>query len=323
MGWDGWGLRNTLPTQVGGHIIRVLTFIFGVALVLGLVVSACSSGGGDGGAAAQTEPDAPPPAAAVDGDVEAEPADGPAGQADTDADEGSADDGAPVDADASPAEVDESGDADAEADAEDDRADEEVVEEEVETRDRANLLLQVSEFSQTSPAVDVAEIPQRPDDFADYGRVALPWLQTRASVEAIVPLFVAWGMPPVSGGFRLNLVDTDGDALLPDDGRSTVVIIYTDPPSADRVTGYSNLVVYEPLPEAPGRFQIVYDHDQIEQSFGAEFGRTGIVVTSVADVNADGLRDISFEELICDGTGCTRLRYVLSNTGDGFLRVSN
>jgi hypothetical protein len=290
-------------------------------LTLGLLVSACSSGG-DGGAAAQTEPEPTPPAAEVDGEVEAEPDDDPAGQTQAQADEGSADDAAAVEADAPPAEADDAADepedADIEAEAED-----EVVEEEAETRDRANLLLQPSEFLQTSPAVDVAEIPQRPADFAEYGRVALPWLQTRTSVEAIVPLFVAWGMPRVSGGFRLNLVDTDGDALLPDDGRSTVVIIYTDPPTADRVTGYSNLVVYEPLPEAPGRFQLVYDHDQVEQLFEAEFGRTGIVVTSVADANGDGLPDISFEELICDGTGCTRLRYVLSNTGDGFLRVSN
>jgi hypothetical protein len=82
-------------------------------------------------------------------------------------------------------------------------------------------------------------------------------------------------------------------------------------------------VVYEPLIDAPGRSRIVYDHAQVEQSFGAELGRTGIVVTSVADVNGDGLRDISFEELICDGTGCTRLLYVLSNTGDGFQRILN
>ena len=73
--------------------------------------------------------------------------------------------------------------------------------------------------------VDVEDIPPWPDDFADFARVALPRLQTRTSVEAIVPLFVAWAMPPVSGGFRLNLVDTDGNTVLPDEGRSTIVII--------------------------------------------------------------------------------------------------
>jgi hypothetical protein len=297
--------------------------IFGVALLLALVIGACSGGDGDGGQAAQAELDPTPPAADIDGDIDAEPYTVPeGGAAGQDGDQGSADADAPVDAEEPPAEVDEPEDADADQDAEADEPapDADTEEEPAETRDRTDLLLQPSEFAQTSPAVDVEGIPPRPDDFADFGRVALPWLQTRTSVEAIVPLFVAWGMPPVSGGFRLNLVDTDGDALLPNDGRSTVVIIYTDPPG-DRATGYSNLVVYGPLPEAPGRFRIVYDHDQVEQSFGAEFGRTGIVVTSVADVNADGLRDISFEELICDGTGCTRLRYVLSNTGDGFQRV--
>ena len=48
---------------------------------------------------------------------------------------------------------------------------------------------------------------------------------------------------------------------------------------------------------------------------------SGISVSEAGDVNGDGLRDISFEELICDQMGCTRLRYVLSKTGEGFLRV--
>ncbi len=188
-------------------------------------------------------------------------------------------------------------------------------------RDPADLRLTPSEFPQPDPSEAVDVVPFRPEAFSDYGGVALRWLQGRTSVDAILPLFLAWRMPPVGDGARLNLVDTDGDALLPDDGRSAIVIVYTDPPTADRATGFSNLVVYEPLPDQPGRFRIVYDHDLVEQSFGATAGRTGIVVTSVGDVNDDGHRDISFQELVCDATGCRRVNYVLSNEADHYRRV--
>ncbi len=188
-------------------------------------------------------------------------------------------------------------------------------------RDPADLRLTPSEFPQPDPSEAVDVVPFRPEAFSDYGGVALRWLQGRTSVDAILPLFLAWRMPPVGDGARLNLVDTDGDALLPDDGRSAIVIVYTDPPTADRATGFSNLVVYEPLPDQPGRFRIVYDHDLVERSFGATAGRTGIVVTSVGDVNDDGHRDISFQELVCDATGCRRVNYVLSNEADHYRRV--
>ncbi|MCZ6707473.1 MAG: hypothetical protein O7A71_05970, partial [Chloroflexi bacterium] len=111
-------------------------------------------------------------------------------------------------------------------------------------RDPADLRLTPSEFPQPDPSEAVDVVPFRPEAFSDYGGVALRWLQGRTSVDAILPLFLAWRMPPVGDGARLNLVDTDGDALLPDDGRSAIVIVYTDPPTADRATGFSNLVVY-------------------------------------------------------------------------------
>ncbi len=188
-------------------------------------------------------------------------------------------------------------------------------------RDPADVRLTPSEFAQPSPSGAVEVVPFRPEAFSDYGSAALPWLQGRTTVDAIIPLFLAWRMPPVGDGARLHLVDTDGDAILPDDGRSAIVIVYTDPPTAERATGFSNLVVYEPLPDQPGRFRIVYDHNLVEQSFGAKSGRTGIVVTSVSDVNGDSHRDISFQELVCDATGCRRVNYVLSNEADHYRRV--
>lgn len=186
-------------------------------------------------------------------------------------------------------------------------------------RDRSNLLIAPEEFPQPDPATTASEIPPRPQRFADFARVALPWLQGRTSVDAIVPLFESWRLPPVRDGVRLHLVDTDGDARLPDDGRSAIVIVFTDPPTEERSTGWSNLVVYEPLPDRPGRFRLAYDHDAVEQALGAPPGRTGVVVTTVYDVTADGLPDIAFEEFICDASGCRTERYVLSRE-DGHYR---
>lgn len=210
-------------------------------------------------------------------------------------------------------------DVDADVEADVDAADEPPAPPNTETPDEtvppepAGLLIRPSQFPQPSSFATLDIIPRRPDAFSDYGRVAIPWLQGRITVEDILPLFEAWRMPPVSGGFRLNLVDTNGDAVFPGDGRSAIVIVYTDPPTADIATGFSNLVVYEPLGGSPGAFRIVYDHDHFEQSLGATFGRSGIAVTAVTDANGDGLRDISFEELICNNEGCRRISYVLSN----------
>ncbi len=50
-------------------------------------------------------------------------------------------------------------------------------------------------------------------------------------------------------------------------------------------TGFSNLVVYEPLGGSPGAFRIVYAHDYFEQFLGATFGRSGIAGTAVTPVS--------------------------------------
>ena len=183
------------------------------------------------------------------------------------------------------------------------------------------ILTGPSVFAQPDPEATVEEIPDRPAAFADYGSVALPWLQGRMTVADIVPIFEAWGSPPVAGGSRLNLVDTNADALAPGDGRSALVIVWTDPATFGADLAGSNLVVYEPLLDTPGRFRIAYDHNALKAIAGEPATSVGIAVRLVEDVTGDLLRDISFEEVICDDGGCTTVSYVLSNEGDGYRRT--
>ena len=179
-----------------------------------------------------------------------------------------------------------------------------------------------SNFPQPNPTVTETDVPTRPDAFADFGATALSWLQTRTSVDAILPLFESWGMPSVAGGFRLHLVDTNHDALAPGDGRSSLVIVFTDPVTVGVGAVVSNLVVYDPLLDAPGQYRIAYDHNGIQDLREPRMGPTeGIVVRSVLDVTGDGARDISFEEVTCVDGGCTSRAYVLSSEGDGYRRT--
>ena len=188
--------------------------------------------------------------------------------------------------------------------------------------DMAKLRIVADDIPQPELAAAVADVPVRPSEFAAYGLIALPWLQGQTSVAAIIPIFEAWGMPSVAGGSRLNLVDTNGDARAPDDGLSTLVIIYTDPASFGAAQVRSNLVVYEPLPDDPGRFRLAYDHNYIQATLGGLPPSHDIVVTGVDDVTGDQLRDISFQETVCDDAGCQTVSYVLTIDGDGYLRTT-
>ena len=161
-------------------------------------------------------------------------------------------------------------------------------------------------ITQPGPDVTVEEVPAQPADFATYGPDALPWLQDRSEVDEIVPLFSEWFMPPVAGGDRLNLVDTDLDSL------SSVVIIYTNPQSTLVTTG-SNLVIYDPIPDRPERYRVAYDHNL---ATGEE--AQDIVVLRVTDLTGDGLRDITFSEEFCGASTCTTSFHVLVRSGSGY-----
>ncbi|MEE9277026.1 MAG: LysM peptidoglycan-binding domain-containing protein, partial [Dehalococcoidia bacterium] len=160
---------------------------------------------------------------------------------------------------------------------------------------------------QPGPDVISSELPDRPADFADYGAGALPWLHTRDTVNDILPLFRGWEMPFIAGGDRLNLVDTDAD------GRSSLVIIYTDPSTTDNIFIGSNLIIYDPVPDRPDRYRIAYDHNL---RMGAR--ADGISVLAVIDVTGDGLRDITFKQEFCGASTCTASLHVLSREGDGY-----
>ena len=137
----------------------------------------------------------------------------------------------------------------------------------------------------------------------------------------ILPLFETWGMPPVAGGDRLNLVDTNADATGPSDGRSSIVITYTDPATFGAEVVGSNLIIYEPVPGNPGQYRIAYDHNLLQQLVGAPPERGDIVVLRVDDVTGDGQRDIAFQENHCIDGNCIAVTYILSIDGDRYRRT--
>ena len=179
------------------------------------------------------------------------------------------------------------------------------------------------QFRQPTPSVTLDEIPARPTNFAEFGRAVLPWLQSRITAEAIVPLFESWGMPPVAGGSRLNLVDTNGQGLSPGVVRFSAAIVYTDPTTAGGFAVRSNLVVYEPVPGTADLFEIAYDHNVVQAREGLGRAAEGIIVRGVTDVTGDGVRDILFEELICAAIGdCRVVTYALSYDDGGYRRTT-
>ena len=185
------------------------------------------------------------------------------------------------------------------------------------------VLIRPGEFRQPAPTVTADEVPGRPANFADFGRAALPWIQTRITVELIVPLFEVWGMPAVAGGTRLNLVDSNGQGLRPGVVRFSVVVVYTDPTTAGEFAVRSNLVVYDPVPGTADQFAIAYDHDMVQAREGLGDGAEGIIVLGVTDVTGDGVRDILFEELICVALDeCRLVTYALSYEDGGYRRAT-
>ncbi|HJN92217.1 MAG TPA: hypothetical protein QGF05_05780, partial [Dehalococcoidia bacterium] len=160
---------------------------------------------------------------------------------------------------------------------------------------------------QPSPEIVVEEVPNQPVDFADYATAALPWLQERTEVAEILDIFTTWVMPPVAGGDRLNLVDTDLNGL------ASLVIIYTDPETLGFPVVESNLAIYDPVPEQPDRYRLAYD-------FNLATGReaTNISVLQVVDMTGDGRRDITFREQSCGVNTCTSSFHMLVRDGTGY-----
>ena len=164
-----------------------------------------------------------------------------------------------------------------------------------------------STIPQPGPDEVSETLASQPEEFGAYGAAALPWLQTKDGVEAIVPLFSDWAMPPVAGGDRLNLVDTDLNGLF------SVVMVFTNPRDFGNFQVGSNLVIYDPVPGRDDRYQIAYDH---QLASGDE--PQDISVLSVVDLTGDGLRDITFQQVFCGAHTCTTSFHVLVRSGDGY-----
>ena len=170
----------------------------------------------------------------------------------------------------------------------------------------------VSQFPQSGPDETSERIPPPPANFIQYGVDALPWLQTRTTIDDILPIFFAWPMPPlIVGDSRLNLIDTNGD------GNFAAAIIFTDPNSFGAAVPFSNLVVYDPVPGRPTRYRIAYDH---RLAYGREV--QGLEVLSHLDLTGEGIRDITFREVSCSGGTCTNAFYILRGIADGYRVVT-
>ncbi len=131
-----------------------------------------------------------------------------------------------------------------------------------------DLLINPDQIPQPDPSLTVTDIPSRPDAFIEYGSTLLPWLHGRTTINALIPLSREWGLPAVAGGDRWNLVDTNRDALEPGDGRSSIVLVFTDPATFGADTVGANLVVYDPLPDNPGQYRLACDHNRVKQLHG-------------------------------------------------------
>ena len=163
---------------------------------------------------------------------------------------------------------------------------------------------------QPGPDVVTDQLPTQPGQFDTYATTALPWLHGNTEVDEVLEIILAWSMPPIFDGDRLNLVDTDLSGFF------SAVIVFTDPGSFGAFSVESNLVIFDPVPGRPDRYQIAYDHNLTrDPDFGSA---TDIAVLNVVDLTGDGLRDITFSERSCGANTCTTSFHVLVRDGSGY-----
>lgn len=167
-----------------------------------------------------------------------------------------------------------------------------------------------SGIPQPGPDVTVEQIPDQPNTFATFGATALPWLHDKTEVSEIIDLFTSWPSPAIGRGDRLNLVDTNLD------GRASLVIVFTNPATLGAALTGSNLVVFDPVPGRPDRYQIAYDHNLRS---GRETTNVGVLM--VEDITGDGLREITFVEETCGASTCTSSFHSLTPSGDGYRDI--
>ncbi len=169
-----------------------------------------------------------------------------------------------------------------------------------------------TQFPQPGPDQTTDTIPNAPANFLQYGAAALPWLHGLDEIEPIIELFKAWPMPTLAvGNDRVVLVDTVGA------GRFSIAIIYTNPNSFGDAVPFSNLVVYDPVPDNPSRYRIAYDH---AQAYAREV--QGIQQLADWDLTGDDIRDLTFREITCDNTGCVSSFYILNTASDGYRTIT-
>ncbi len=169
-----------------------------------------------------------------------------------------------------------------------------------------------TQFPQPGPDQTTDTIPDAPSNFLQYGAAALPWLHGINEITPIIELFKAWPMPALAVGHdRIVLVDTNAN------GEFSAAIVYTDPNSFGAAVPFSNLVVYDPLPDNPSKFRIAYDH---ALAYAREV--QGIQQLNDVDLTGDDVRDLTFREITCDASGCVSSFYVLSSIGDGYRTIT-
>lgn len=144
-------------------------------------------------------------------------------------------------------------------------------------------------------------IPARPDQFDAFINAAAGWVNARNNIsDCLVPLFEQWGMPPVAGGDRCHLVDTNLD------GEASAVVVFTDPRPSDLPYINSDLVIFEPLEDESG-YRVAYRLASGEPDFMA----LDVAVIHTGDLTGDGEPEVTFQELQCGASTCVTIIHVL------------